>query len=176
MDSSLHEVWQAASGSPFVPTVGKNSQFLVGFFLTVLGIALTGAFALSMFYRHLAATIQNFSRANQIPDRSIVSLPVLGLPASVALAYVYQNPILPSPSPPIAVYSSNQGELQQDWRGIHVLCSRSLRLEKQKRYPEKESPRRISTRICTIAHFSTSKKATSRFLPALSIHWPQDHT
>jgi len=47
MDSSLHEVWQAASGSPFVPTIGKDSQFLVGFTLLVLGLLLTGTFTLS---------------------------------------------------------------------------------------------------------------------------------
>jgi uncharacterized membrane protein YqaE (UPF0057 family) len=49
MDSSLHEVWQAAAGSPFVPTVGKGSQFLVAFVLLVLGFSLGGAFALSMY-------------------------------------------------------------------------------------------------------------------------------
>jgi hypothetical protein len=48
MDSSLHEVWQAAAGSPFVPTIGKDSQFLVAFVLVVLGFGLGGAFALSM--------------------------------------------------------------------------------------------------------------------------------
>ncbi|GAB1310039.1 checkpoint clamp complex protein Rad1 [Madurella fahalii] len=66
MDSSLHEVWQAASGSPFVPTVGKNSQFLVAFVLLLLGFALSGAFAL---------------------NRSLVNLPVLAVPASLALAF-----------------------------------------------------------------------------------------
>jgi len=49
MDSSLHEVWQAASGSPFLPTIGKDSQFLVGFTLLSLGLGLSGAFALSGF-------------------------------------------------------------------------------------------------------------------------------
>jgi len=49
MDSSLLEVWHAASGSPFIPTVGKGTHFLVGFVLVVLGLALTGAFALSMY-------------------------------------------------------------------------------------------------------------------------------
>ena len=48
MDSSLHEVWQAAAGSPFVPAVGKDSQFLVAFVLLVLGLGLGGAFTLSM--------------------------------------------------------------------------------------------------------------------------------
>lgn len=47
MDSSLHEVWQAAAGSPFLPTVGKGTQFTVGFTLVLLGISLTGVFALS---------------------------------------------------------------------------------------------------------------------------------
>jgi hypothetical protein len=49
MDSSLHEVWQAAAGSPFIPTVGKGSQFWVAFVLLVIGFFLTGAFALSMY-------------------------------------------------------------------------------------------------------------------------------
>lgn len=48
MDSSLHEVWQAAAGSPFLPTIGKSSQFFVGFVLLILGVSLTGVFALSM--------------------------------------------------------------------------------------------------------------------------------
>ncbi|KAL2174639.1 uncharacterized protein P884DRAFT_263231 [Thermothelomyces heterothallicus CBS 202.75] len=48
MDSSLHEVWQAAAGSPFVPTVGKDSQFIVAFVLLLTGLSLGGAFTLSM--------------------------------------------------------------------------------------------------------------------------------
>ena len=48
MDSSLLEVWQTASGGPFLPTIGKDSQFIVGFVLLLLGISLTGGFALSM--------------------------------------------------------------------------------------------------------------------------------
>lgn len=47
MDSSLHEIWQTAAGSPFLPTIGKGTQFLVGFILLFLGIVLTGVFALS---------------------------------------------------------------------------------------------------------------------------------
>ena len=47
MDSSLHEVWQAAAGSPFLPTIGKGSQFLVGFVLLLMGLAITAFFALS---------------------------------------------------------------------------------------------------------------------------------
>lgn len=66
MDSSLHEIWQTASGSPFLPTVGKGSQFLVAFVLLLLGLSLTGAFAL---------------------NRSLVNLPIFGVPASLAIAF-----------------------------------------------------------------------------------------
>ncbi|KAG5657507.1 hypothetical protein KAF25_006071 [Fusarium avenaceum] len=66
MDSSLHEVWQAAAGSPFLPAVNKGSQFWVGFLLTLLGFCLLGVFAL---------------------NRSLVNVPVLGIPASLALAF-----------------------------------------------------------------------------------------
>ena len=48
MDSSLYELWQSPSATPFLPTIGKNTQFLVGFVLLLLGLSLTGAFALSV--------------------------------------------------------------------------------------------------------------------------------
>ncbi|KAF4970892.1 hypothetical protein FSARC_2162 [Fusarium sarcochroum] len=66
MDSSLHEVWQAAAGSPFFPTVNKGSQFWVGFLLLLLGFFLTGFFAL---------------------NRTFINVPVLGIPASLAFAF-----------------------------------------------------------------------------------------
>ncbi|KPM45861.1 hypothetical protein AK830_g609 [Neonectria ditissima] len=66
MDSSLHEVWQAAAGSPFLPTIGKGSQFWISFLLLLLGIFLTGAFAL---------------------NRSFLNVPVLGIPASLTIAF-----------------------------------------------------------------------------------------
>lgn len=47
MDSTLAQQWDAP-GSPFLPTVGKGTQFLVGFTLLFLGLALTGGFTLSM--------------------------------------------------------------------------------------------------------------------------------
>ncbi|KAK7218085.1 hypothetical protein V2G26_006088 [Clonostachys chloroleuca] len=65
MDSSLHEVWQAAAGSPFLPTISKESQFTVGFLLLLIGVALTGYFAL---------------------NRSLLNVPLLGVPASAAIA------------------------------------------------------------------------------------------
>ncbi|KAG6169968.1 hypothetical protein E4U23_008044 [Claviceps purpurea] len=66
MDSSLHEVWRAAEGSPFLPAIGKNSQFLVAFSLVLLGVFITGVFAL---------------------NRSLISLTTLGIPASLAFAF-----------------------------------------------------------------------------------------
>jgi cell cycle checkpoint protein len=57
MDSSLHEVWQAAAGSPFLPTIGKESQFTVGFLLLLIGVALTGYFALSRFLIRIAPSL-----------------------------------------------------------------------------------------------------------------------
>jgi len=85
MDSSLHEVWQAASGSPFLPTIGKGSQFFVGFVLLVIGIALSGLFALSWSScSKLALSNSNIASS----DRSVTNVPILGIPASLAVAYV----------------------------------------------------------------------------------------
>lgn len=47
MDSSLHEVWTAAQGSPFIPAIGKDSQFNVGFWSLILGLLIAGVFTLS---------------------------------------------------------------------------------------------------------------------------------
>jgi hypothetical protein len=47
MESSLHKVWESAAGNPFVPTVGKDSQFFVGFSLLIIGVLLSGLFGLS---------------------------------------------------------------------------------------------------------------------------------
>lgn len=47
MDSKLIDVWQAAAGNPFLPTVGKGTQFLVAFVLLLLGLFSFGIFALS---------------------------------------------------------------------------------------------------------------------------------
>ncbi|WPJ58961.1 hypothetical protein SMAC4_13120 [Sordaria macrospora] len=71
MDSPLLEVWHGASASPFLPTIGKGTQFPVAFLLLLIGFTLTGAFTL---------------------NRSIINLPLLGIPASLAFAYV---PVVP---------------------------------------------------------------------------------
>ncbi|KAI0390209.1 hypothetical protein F5Y17DRAFT_462004 [Xylariaceae sp. FL0594] len=66
MDSSLHEIWQTASSSPFQPTVGKGSQFFVAFILLLIGLSLSGAFAF---------------------NRTFLNLFAIGAPASLALAF-----------------------------------------------------------------------------------------
>lgn len=47
MESTLHQVWESASGNPFSPTIGKGSHFLVGFSLLTIGLLLSGLFGLS---------------------------------------------------------------------------------------------------------------------------------
>lgn len=81
MDSSLHQVWDSAVGNPFVPTIGKGSQFFVGITLLVLGILLSGLFGLSKF-RH--SYRQQFS--DGFLDRSLINVPLIGVPASLAIA------------------------------------------------------------------------------------------
>ncbi|CAG7561281.1 hypothetical protein NW752_003511 [Fusarium irregulare] len=66
MDSSLHEVWQAAAGSPFFPTVNKDTQFTLAFALLFVGFFLAGVFAL---------------------NRTFINVPLLGVPASLAIAF-----------------------------------------------------------------------------------------
>ncbi|KAF2662418.1 hypothetical protein K491DRAFT_177961 [Lophiostoma macrostomum CBS 122681] len=66
MSSPLLDVWDAASNSPYQPTVGKGSQFTVGFLLLVTAFLLGGVFGL---------------------NRSFINLPILGIPASLAFGF-----------------------------------------------------------------------------------------
>jgi len=84
MESSLHQVWESASGNPFVPTIGKGSQFFVGFSLLTIGLLLTGLFGLSMLPQSRLCK-QN---SDQNIDRSIITVPLIGVPASLVIAYV----------------------------------------------------------------------------------------
>ena len=63
---SLHEVWLAAADSPFQPTISKDSQLIVGLTLILIGFVLTGLFGL---------------------NKSFASLPLFGIPASLAFAF-----------------------------------------------------------------------------------------
>ncbi|KAF2820268.1 hypothetical protein CC86DRAFT_305072 [Ophiobolus disseminans] len=66
MSSPLLDVWEAASGSPYYPAVGKNTQFTVGFVLLLFSLVLGAVFGL---------------------NRSFVNLPLLGGPAAVAFGF-----------------------------------------------------------------------------------------
>lgn len=48
MSSPLLDVWEAAASSPFSPSIGKNTQFTVGFVL--LSICMSGAGAVAELY------------------------------------------------------------------------------------------------------------------------------
>jgi len=50
MESPLQEVWEAAAGNPFVPTIGKDIQFYVGISLLTIGALLAGFFGLSGYF------------------------------------------------------------------------------------------------------------------------------
>ncbi|UQC88242.1 repair protein Rad1/Rec1/Rad17 [Colletotrichum lupini] len=81
MDSSLLEVWQAAASTPFQPAVAKDSQFFIAFLLLLIGVAITGFFAL---------------------NRSFINITALGVPASAAIASAapveVMSAALPQPS------------------------------------------------------------------------------
>ncbi|KAF2139815.1 uncharacterized protein K452DRAFT_299806 [Aplosporella prunicola CBS 121167] len=64
--SPLLDVWEAASGNPYYPTVAKNAQFTVGFSLLFIAFILSGIFGL---------------------NRSLITLPTLGVPASLAFGF-----------------------------------------------------------------------------------------
>ncbi|KAK3710737.1 hypothetical protein LTR37_010156 [Vermiconidia calcicola] len=45
--AQLREIWEASKSQPFEPTVGKQSQFYVGFILLLAALILTGLFGLN---------------------------------------------------------------------------------------------------------------------------------
>ncbi|KAJ4366190.1 checkpoint clamp complex protein Rad1 [Neocucurbitaria cava] len=84
MSSPLLDVWEAAASSPFSPAVGKNTQFTVGFLLLFASLVLTTIFSLSM---RTTSMYMIRHDTHQNTDRSLVNLPVLALPASVAFGF-----------------------------------------------------------------------------------------
>jgi hypothetical protein len=46
--SPLHDVWDASASQAFQPTIGKDSQFTVGFTLLLAAFILSSLFGLSM--------------------------------------------------------------------------------------------------------------------------------
>lgn len=83
MESSLHQVWESAVGNPFVPLIGKDSQFTLGISLLIAGILLSGLFGLSTvnspYFGHCP---------DRNADRSLLNIPLIGVPASLAIALV----------------------------------------------------------------------------------------
>lgn len=63
---SLHELWEAAASSPFQPAVSKESQLTLGLTLLLVAAIFTILFGL---------------------NRSLVSLPLYGIPASLAFGF-----------------------------------------------------------------------------------------
>ncbi|KAH8194670.1 hypothetical protein TruAng_011166 [Truncatella angustata] len=86
MDPSLAAQWDAP-GSPFLPTVGKGTQFLVGFTLVLFGLVLFGGFALSEFARGDIPRHHQSWLTQEPADRSLINVPFIGIPASLALAF-----------------------------------------------------------------------------------------
>ncbi|KAI1132780.1 hypothetical protein F5Y10DRAFT_185573 [Nemania abortiva] len=121
MDSSLHEIWNSASGSPFKPTVGKGSQFLVGFVLLLVGLGLTGGFAFSACWTNLVHAMRQFVGCDAdklYTDRSLVNLPIYGVPAGLAIACVS------NPCPQIYhLFSQLGSDLFNSFGTVYMFCA-----------------------------------------------------
>ncbi|KAI6837965.1 hypothetical protein KC332_g3130 [Hortaea werneckii] len=62
----LTELWEASAGQTFQPTIGKGTQFTVGFTLLLLAFLLTSLFGL---------------------NNTLKNVPVYGIPASLAFGF-----------------------------------------------------------------------------------------
>ncbi|KAF1353798.1 hypothetical protein BDV97DRAFT_347455 [Delphinella strobiligena] len=62
----LHDLWDAAAGQPYEPTIGKDTQFTVGFSLLFAALILSGYFSL---------------------NPSMKNVPLVGIPASLAAGF-----------------------------------------------------------------------------------------
>ncbi|KJF60289.1 DNA repair protein Rad1 [Coccidioides immitis RS] len=63
---SLEDAWVAAAANPFYPLVSKDNQFFVASTLLLAALVLTGLFGL---------------------NRSLLSIPLYGVPASLAFGF-----------------------------------------------------------------------------------------
>ncbi|KAI9806479.1 MAG: hypothetical protein M1833_003666 [Piccolia ochrophora] len=64
--SALNQLWAADTTSPFEPALSKDRHFVVGFTLLFLAFLLTAFFSL---------------------NRSIINVPIIGIPASLAFGF-----------------------------------------------------------------------------------------
>ena len=77
----LRDIWEASASQPFQPSIGKDSQFTIGFALLLISLIFTGLFGLSMscFPELLPSMI-----LTRDTDNSLKNLPIYGIPASLA--------------------------------------------------------------------------------------------
>ncbi|EMC98941.1 hypothetical protein BAUCODRAFT_145940 [Baudoinia panamericana UAMH 10762] len=64
--SPLLDLWEASASQPFQPTIGKNTQFTVGFVLLFTALVFSGLFGL---------------------NNSLKNVAIYGLPASLAFGF-----------------------------------------------------------------------------------------
>ncbi|KAK1066081.1 hypothetical protein LTR12_008080 [Friedmanniomyces endolithicus] len=62
----LHDIWEASSSQPFLPSISKGLQFPIAFTLLFIAVLLTGLFGL---------------------NNTLKNLPLYGIPASLAFAF-----------------------------------------------------------------------------------------
>ncbi|KAK0337836.1 hypothetical protein LTR94_002929 [Friedmanniomyces endolithicus] len=79
----LHDIWEASSSQPFLPSIPKGLQFPIAFTLLFIAVLLTGLFGLSM----LNYLRQCQTRADLPIDNTLKNLPLYGIPASLAFAF-----------------------------------------------------------------------------------------
>ncbi|KAK0842606.1 hypothetical protein LTS02_016415 [Friedmanniomyces endolithicus] len=79
----IHDIWEASSSQPFLPSIPKGLQFPIAFTLLFIAVLLTGLFGLSM----LIQLRQCQTRADLPTDNTLKNLPLYGIPASLAFAF-----------------------------------------------------------------------------------------
>lgn len=79
--TSLQQLWEESASQPFQPSIGKSAQFTVGFTLLLIAFILTSLFGLSM---SDDAQRTFFTCADHVADNSLKTLPLYGIPASLA--------------------------------------------------------------------------------------------
>lgn len=129
MDSKLIDVWQASAGNPFLPTVGKGTQFLVAFVLLLLGLFSFGIFALSKKETissnciHACCTQAYNSLFQTVLQSTCPSLEFQLLwPSRMSAS---------SSSPSRTEVRLLSNDASQSGNRLHVLCGRRLRLRSQ---------------------------------------------
>ncbi|GAB7354022.1 hypothetical protein MBLNU459_g4609t2 [Dothideomycetes sp. NU459] len=81
----LNDLWTAAAGQPYEPTISKNSQFTVGFTLLFTGMRHASPQQIqNNVDLSIALVLSGYFGLNP----SLKNLPLIGIPASLAAGYV----------------------------------------------------------------------------------------